>query len=103
MSKVILNIPDRSTPGFPRRLQRAAQFQAQVKQDGFTPELVEQIVNFLADYIEGDDHEQQVQMMWDCSEDQFNEMLSALGGSGKQIPPQKSEPIGEQSKAAATA
>lgn len=103
MSKVVLHIPDRNTPGFPRRLKRAAQFQAQVKADGFTPDLVEQVVNFLADYIEGDNHEQQVELMWDCTEDQFNEMLSALGGSGKQIPPPTSAPTDEASKVEVTA
>jgi hypothetical protein len=91
MATVTIKIPDKNTPGFARRLYRAAQFQERVKSEGFTPDLVSGMIEFMADYIEGD-KEQAKEYLWDCTEVQFNELLGAVGGSAEQIPPPKSEP-----------
>lgn len=89
---VTINIrtPDKNTPGFARRLYRAAHFSEQMK-TGFTPSLIEEMIDFLAEYIEGDKAAAK-EYLWDCSETQFNEMISAVsGGSSDEIPPEKSE------------
>lgn len=88
MTQLIIRVPDSKSPGFPRRLRKAAEFQRRTKAEGgFTPELVDEIIAFLAEYVEGDNIQEQTDLMWDCSEDQFYEMLSAIGGGGKEVPP----------------
>lgn len=88
MSQIVINIPTKETPGFARRLYKAANFQERVKSEGFTPALIEGMIDFLSDYIEGD-KEQAKLYLWDCSESQFSELLGAVsGGSTEQIPPQ---------------
>jgi len=88
MTQLVIRIPDSKSPGFPRRLRKAAEFQRRTKvEGGFTPELIDEIITFLAEYVEGDNIAEQVELMWDCSEDQFYEMLSAIGGGGKEVPP----------------
>lgn len=93
MTKVNFQVPGKDSPGFMRRLYRAAKFQERVKEEGFTAEIVEDMINFLSDYIEGDKEQAKV-YLWDCTENQFDELLGAVsGGSTEQIPPPKSEPI----------
>jgi hypothetical protein len=92
MATVTIKVPDKNSPGFARRLYRAAQFQERVKSEGFTAELITGMIDFLADYIEGD-REQAREYLWDCTELQFNELIGAVsGGSAEQIPPPKLEP-----------
>jgi len=93
MSQLVIRVPDKNTPGFPRRLQRAAAFKHQIEDKGFTPDLVEKIVEFLSDYVEGGNKAEQIEMIWNCTEVQFDEMLSALGGGGQQVPPPKPEAL----------
>jgi hypothetical protein len=90
--QIVIKVPDKFTPGFARRLHRAAGFQERVKVGEFSAKLVEEMVDFLADYIEGDKTEAK-EYLWDCTEVQFQEMIGAVaGGSTEQIPPPKSEP-----------
>jgi len=85
--QIVVNTPTKDSPGFARRLHRAATFQERVKSEGFTASLVESMVDFLADYVEGE-REQAKEYLWDCSETQFMELLGAVsGGSTEQIPP----------------
>jgi hypothetical protein len=89
--QVSIKVPNKNTPGFARRLHRAAGFQERVKQGEFSALLVEQMVEFLSDYIEGDKAEA-TEYLWECTEVQFQEMIGAVsGGSTEQIPPPKSE------------
>lgn len=88
MSKLIVNVPGKDSPGYLRRLHNASQFQVKIKTEGFTPELVNAMVEFLADYVEGD-REEAKSLLWDCSENQFNDLMSAVSGGGaEQVPPQ---------------
>lgn len=88
MEKLIVKVPDKDSPGYLRRLYNASQFQVKIKTDGITPELVESIAGFLADYVEGD-REESIKLLWDCSENQFMELMNAVSGGGvKEVPPQ---------------
>ena len=92
MATITIKVPDKNTPGFARRLHRAAGFQERVKTGEFTADLLEQMIEFLADYIEGD-RKLSVDYLWDCTEVQFMEMMGAVtGGSAEQIPPPQSVP-----------
>lgn len=88
--QIVIKVPDKNTPGFARRMYRAAKFSDSMKA-GITPPLIEEMVDFLAEYIEGD-KAQAKEYLWDCSELQFNEMIAAVsGGGGEQIPPPSPE------------
>jgi hypothetical protein len=86
--KLVLTVPGKDSPGFLRRLHKAASFQERIKTEGISPALVVGIVDFVSDYIEGE-KESVKDMLWDCSENQFNEFMSAISGGGAEvIPPQ---------------
>jgi len=93
MATVTIKAPDKTTPGFARRLYKAAGFQERAKSGEFTPALMAEMIDFLSDYIEGD-KAQSIEYLWDCTENQFMEIMGAVaGGSAEQVPPQlKSEP-----------
>lgn len=83
--QLIFTVPSKDTPGFARRLHTAATFQEQVKDGGFTPKLIESLVDFLSAYVEGENPSEQ---LWDCSEVQFTELLKAVSGGGEaSVPP----------------
>lgn len=85
---VRIRVPDKSTPGFARRLHRAASFQERTKAGEFSPKLVEEMIDFLADFVEGD-KAQAKEYLWDCSEEQFTSLLASVsGGDANEIPPQ---------------
>ncbi len=86
--QIIFNLPSKSAPGFAKRQRRVLELQKE--KENPSPELVDKLVEFLADYVQAETHEQAVAMMWEASEEQWNEMLEALGGGQSQIPPLKS-------------
>lgn len=90
--QLVIKIPDKNTPGYPRRIHRALSFQKRMKEE-VSAELFEEMINFLAEYVEGD-KTQAKESLWDCTEDQFNEIITAvLGGGASEVPPPKSAPI----------
>lgn len=94
MSTLVIKVPDKNTPGFARRLYRAAGFQQRVQSGEFSTELITDMIDFLSDYIEGD-KEKGKEYLWDCTETQFNEMIAAVsgGGSNETPPVVKSEAL----------
>lgn len=90
MSKIVFNVPSKDAPGFAKRQRRVLELK-RLKLDDPSPETIDQLVDFLAYYVEADNHEQAVGLMWEASENQWDEMLNALGGASSEIPPPKSE------------
>lgn len=87
--QLVFNVPSKDTPGYPRRLYTAAKFKESMSQGGFTPELVESLVDFLSAYVEGDNPKE---LLWDCTETQFTDLLKAVTGGGEAtVPPQSGE------------
>jgi hypothetical protein len=88
MSQIItVNPPTAQTPGFAKRMRRVAHFQQAIEAGQVTPQLLDDLVQFLAEYCEGDSKQVEA-YLWECSQEQFMEILSAVGGSGSQVPPQ---------------
>lgn len=84
--QLVFNVPSKDTPGFARRLHTAATFQEQVKNGGFTPAVIESLIDFLSAYVAGENPKDQ---LWECSEVEFTELLKAVTGGGEaSIPPQ---------------
>lgn len=89
--QLVFKVPTKETPGFLSRLHRATMLQQQVKEQGATPELVSSIVDFLADYVETENKEAACELLWQCSEAQFDNLMRAVSGGGaatETIPPQ---------------
>lgn len=77
---LVFKLPDKDTPGFLRRQREAIRFSENLK-DNPTVETVEALVNFLVDYVEEpQDRKEATEALWDASENQFMELLSALSG-----------------------
>ena len=84
-----VNPPSKTAPGFARRLRRAAAFQQKVSQGSLSPDVLDDLIDFLADYceVEGSDRDQVKEALWDASEEQFTALLSAVSGGGAEVPP----------------
>ena len=75
-------IPDRNTPGFLKRQRDVLVFQQQL-QDGTSPETLDKLVEFLAQYVvQPEEHQAKVDALWMASEAEFMSLLKALGGQG---------------------
>lgn len=89
--KIVFIIPDKSAPGFYYRQKRALELK-KAKLEDPSVETLDQLVDFLADYVQAETHEQAVELMQMASEQQWDELLDALGGKASTvIPPQSSE------------
>lgn len=86
MSKPILVFtpPGRETPGYLRRLRRGVALERALKAE-ITPELVDEMVLFLLDYVtEPVGRDEAETLLWEANEDDFDKMLSAITGSGEE-------------------
>ena len=100
---LVFQIPTKQSPGFALRQARLiemAKYKALISklQTDASPEAMEQtakmwkdIVEFLADFVKADTRQEQLRLMWNASEEQFNSMFDALGGASV-IPPVKDAP-----------
>lgn len=80
-------VPGKNVPGYAKRTKRALELRKQLLTDP-EPELVDRLVEFLADYVRADSREQALELIWDATEAQWEEMLDALGGTQKAaVPP----------------
>lgn len=87
MSKLVFNIPDKDTPGFLRRTKQALEYKLELDQ-GFTSEVLDKVINFLANYVsEPVDRTEAIEALWDASESQIRELMSAIAGGGGETNP----------------
>ncbi len=81
MSQLVFTPPTKETPGFLKRMRKALAFGAALK-DNPTPEAMDDMVAFLADYVtEPADRAEAIDALWDATQEQFEQMLSAITGS----------------------
>ena len=87
--KLVITPPSHTSPGFAKRLRKAASFQESIIKRELTASVIDELVGFLADYCatEGLSAEETREILWELSEDQFTELLSAVSGGGAQVPP----------------
>lgn len=90
MSEMIFNLPDAKTPGYLRRMQKASELAAASKGGELTPEVVGMMVDFLVDFVtEPKDRKEAKEALWDATQEQIDQMLSAvMGGTAEQVPPE---------------
>lgn len=94
--QLVFVVPDKKTPGFARRIDRVLQLQDLKATGNMKREDWRALVEFLADYVKADKREDAVNLVWDASEEQWDEMLEALGGASEIVPPAKSETLESQ-------
>jgi len=89
--KLVFSPPERDAPGYLRRMRMVAKFQQQeFGSDEATPEFFDELVEFLADYVIQPKKRALVKkLLWNASEDEFNEMLDALAGSTEDTSPKE--------------
>lgn len=98
---IVFVVPDKKAPGFARRVDRILQLQEMKAAGKLTRDDWKSLVEFLADYVKADTREHAVDLVWEASEEQWDEMLSALGGAPEVIPPEKSVTSESQEKVTA--
>ena len=82
MSELVFTPPDRTTPGYWRRIRSALVFQ-QALTDNPTPESIDDMVDFLVDYVtKPKDRKRAKELIWDASQEDFEMMLGAVTGQG---------------------
>lgn len=90
--EIIFKVPDKTTPGYLRRAKKALEF-SQKLGDTTTPELIDEMVEFLVDYVSSPtERDAKIEALWDVSEDEFSNMLNALSGGGAStVPPENDD------------
>lgn len=87
MQQIVFEPPDEDAPGFLRRMKQALRFQQLMRDGGYTPDDVDQIVDFLLDYVtQPTDRKEARALVWDASQKQFFDMLAAMGGESSPNP-----------------
>lgn len=89
--KISINPPSKTAPGYAKRLRRAAAFQESIASGQMSARIMDDLIIFLSDYCqagEGTTPEQVQEALWELSEEQFVDVLSAVTGGGAQVPPE---------------
>ena len=70
-------------------MRKAVQFGSALSAGNASPEVLDDLVKFLLDYVtEPKDRAEAVEMLWDATEDQFMQLIDVLkGGTGEIDPP----------------
>lgn len=89
--QLVFAIPGPDEPGYLLRQRKALAF-AQEFEGNATPELLDKLVDFLADFVEEpEDRGEAKDALWNASETQIMELLAAVSDQG-QVPPEASAP-----------
>jgi len=84
--ELVFEVPGRDVGGYLLRQRTILEFQ-QVRDKPSDPETVTIMVNWLAGYVKvPEDREEAIAALWEASEEQIDELLASISGSGK-VPP----------------
>ena len=90
--KIVFVVPSKDSKGFARSIARVLELQEMKDSGSMNSAGWKNLVEFLADYVQAETRELAIELVWDASESQWDEMLGALGGASNVVPTQKSEP-----------
>ncbi len=89
--KIVLNVPDRDTPGFAKRMYQAARFQRAAVENNITPELWKEMCELLSNFIKLEDAPEGMSnfdAIWEhASEAQITELVQRVSGGAPDIVP----------------
>ena len=89
--QLVMELPDRETPGFLRRSKKALEFSARIKAKQIDPAMFDDMVEFLLPFVkEPADRDAARAALWDASQAQFETAMQALSGGGEHstVPPE---------------
>ena len=82
MVDLVFNPPDAQAPGFLRRQKKALQFMRAFDVDNPTPDMIDDMVEFLLDYVtEPADRDEARNLLWDASQEQIMMLMQSVGGA----------------------
>jgi hypothetical protein len=91
--KLVMELPDKTTPGFLRRSRQAMSFSERLKAGSNEPALCDEMVEFLLPFVkEPADRKQARECLWDASQEQFEKAMAAIVGSPNPTPAESSTP-----------
>lgn len=80
-TRLVFNPPGPDTPGYLMRVRRALAFSANLNSEKPSPELLDQMVEFLAQYVsEPEEPKEKIQALWMATENEYNMLLRAITG-----------------------
>jgi hypothetical protein len=80
MGKIVFEPPNRSSPGFLKRMRRAIYLRG-VLVDNPKPEHIDEMVEFLLPYIvEPEDRSEAAELLWDASQEDFENLIKLVAG-----------------------
>ena len=87
--KIVFNAPAKDKSGYLKRMKKAVTFGNALSGGQATPELLDDLVEFLADYVtEPKIRSEAIEALWDATEDQFMQLIDVVkGGTGEIDPP----------------
>ena len=80
-TRLVFNPPGPEAPGYLRRMRQALVFTANISSGKPSPELLDEMVAFLAQYVtEPEKQEEKIEALWMASESEFLMLLRAVTG-----------------------
>ena len=87
MSELVVKLPDKSTPGYLRRLMKADEFREKMREQGQGAEFYESLFEFLLTFvIEPEDRDEAREILLDASKEQYMDLLAVINGGGVENP-----------------
>lgn len=81
------SVPGPDAPGFLRRQRTALEFTIDFATGKASPETLDKLVHFLSQFVtEPKGRDKAKEALWDASETEFMELLSAITGAQEQVP-----------------
>jgi hypothetical protein len=82
------SIPTKDTPGYLRRQKKALEFSKAFSESKVTPEVLDDLVNFLSDFVSKPTDKNEVkELLWDASESQLIQLIDSISGSNTEVVP----------------
>ena len=89
MAEIVVKLPDKTTPGYLRRLMVADGFREKMNVAGNRAEFYESLIEFLLVYvIEPEDRNEARELLLEATEEQYRAMLAVIHGGGATNPTQ---------------
>ena len=89
MIKIVFSAPSKDKPGYLKRMKKAVEFGNVLSSGLVTPELLDDLVPFLAGYVtQPASKEEAIDALWDATEEQFMQLLDVVKGGSGEIDPQ---------------
>ncbi len=90
--QVVMQLPDKDSPGFLRRSKQAALFVNRLRAKEVDASVFDDMVEFLLPFVtEPQDRDAAREALWDASQAEFEKAMSALAGGAETVPPASAE------------